>query len=436
MLDRPSIAVKKSVVMRVGALLAMMAVLVLSNPAPNGVFAHPHDDPDQTHADIGVAADTDVHIHYAENGTDAVRDFDSTDPEGSRIEWNVRGVDAADFEISSAGVLTFMDSPDYENATDRARAAADLNGGGNEDPGETAFVAGDNNYQITVSATEMSDALPAKRTDLHLTVIVGNEDDTGELTLQWLQPEVGTPITATLTDPDGFPDSPADSVWTWSTSKVGGIPDATDESHWNTVTGAGATTTIKEGENTVSSYTPQGDIVLITTDSAVDEGKHLRVKVVYEDAHGNNKTLYDTSMNPVRAEVSSIDNASPDFPDVTDTRSVPESTAVGAHVGALVGATDENNDILTYELIAVTGDNVRDIEFFNIHQGSGQITVAQKSGLRRGRGPDTRSHGWRVQGNRQGHGPFQLGRQYRGHHHGRKRERSPDSDRTGGAQRR
>ena len=36
------------------------------------------------------------------------------------IEWNVRGVDAADFEIdSSTGVLTFMESPDYENPTDR-----------------------------------------------------------------------------------------------------------------------------------------------------------------------------------------------------------------------------------------------------------------------------------------------------------------------------
>ena len=48
-----------------------------------------------------------------------MRDFDSTDPEGLGIEWNVRGVDAADFEISSAGVLTFMESPDYENPTDR-----------------------------------------------------------------------------------------------------------------------------------------------------------------------------------------------------------------------------------------------------------------------------------------------------------------------------
>ena len=100
-----------------------------------------------------------------------------TDPEEDAIEWNVRGVDAADFAISSTGVLTFMASPDYENPTDRARVAADLNDDGNEDPGEEAFAAGDNNYQITVSATEMSDALPAKRTDIALTVIVGNADD-------------------------------------------------------------------------------------------------------------------------------------------------------------------------------------------------------------------------------------------------------------------
>ena len=218
MLNRPTNAVTKRAVMLVGAVLAMIAMLVISSPAPNGIFAHPHDD-GQTHIDIGVAADTDdhIHIHYAENGTDAVRDFDSKDPEGDAIEWNVRGVDAADFEISSAGVLTFMDSPDYENPTDRG---LNLNPGptGNEtfdDDGE--FAPDDNNYQITVSATEMSDALPAKRTDIALTVIVGNADDPGELTLQWLQPEVGTPITATLTDPDG---TISDSTWTWYTSKV------------------------------------------------------------------------------------------------------------------------------------------------------------------------------------------------------------------------
>ena len=42
----------------------------------------------------------------------------------------------------------------------------------------SAVTNGNNNYQITVSATEMSDALPAKRTDMALTVeVVRNEDD-------------------------------------------------------------------------------------------------------------------------------------------------------------------------------------------------------------------------------------------------------------------
>ena len=375
MLDRPSIAVKKSVVMRVGALLAMMAILVLSSPAPNGIFAHPHAPAVDMHD--GVAADIDdhIHIHYAENGTDAVRDFDSTDPEGDGIEWNVRGVDAADFEISSTGMLTFMESPDYENPTDRGLNLNPGPDGGGTFEGEGEFAPNDNNYQITVSATEMSDALPAKRTDMALTVVVGNEDDTGELTLQWLQPEVGTPITATLTDPDdGITTA---STWTWDTSKVFGIPDVTDESHWNRVT-PGLVTTEPETQSTVSSYIPQGDTVAGDADSAVDEGRHLRVKVDYTDAHGAGKTRYGISMNPVRAEVSSPgDNGSPDFEEDADTRSVAESTAVGDPVGDPVTAADPDDDTLTYELIASPEPNDRDVEFFNIDQASGQITVAQ-----------------------------------------------------------
>ena len=284
MSDRPSIAVKKSVVMRVGALLAMMAILVLSNPAPNGIFAHPHDG-GQTHT--GVAADTDghIHIHYAENGMDEVRDFDSADPEGSTIEWNVRGVDAADFEISSAGVLTFMASPDFENPTDRGLNldAADEGQDPNfDDVGE--FEPDDNNYQITVSATEMragaNAPLPAKRTDLHLTVIVGNEDDDGDLTLQWLQPEVTVAIGTTLTDPDGgIVGTPAR---TWHTSKVAD-PEVGDDSHWNVVDG-------QAGE----SYTPV----------VADDGKYLWVHVKYTDMQGTAKTADAKSENPVRAAVS------------------------------------------------------------------------------------------------------------------------------------
>ena len=342
MLNRPSIAVNKWAVVLIGALLA---ILVLSNPAQNGIFAHPHE----------PAQDDHDHIYYDENGTGEVRDFDLADPEGSAIEWNVRGVDAADFDISSAGVLTFMESPDFENPTDRAQAEADLNGDGDQDdPGEAAITGADNEYQITVSATEMSDALPAKRTDIALTVTVENADDPGELILQWLQPEVATAITAILTDPDG---DTTISLWTWYTSKVGGRLDVTDPLHWTLVAG-----------QTTESYTPV----------AADEGRYLRVHVAYTDPHGSDKTMNGISMNPVRAEVSSGANASPDFQDDVDTRSVPESTVVGDPVGDPVTATDTDNDTVTYELIVLTSPNDGDDEFFDINRETGQIAVAQE----------------------------------------------------------
>ena len=316
MLDRPSIAVKKSVVMRVGALLAMMAILVLSSPAPNGIFAHPHE-PAQMHEGVAEGAE---HIHYAENGTNEVRDFDSTDPEGSAIEWNVRGVDAADFAISSAGVLTFMESPDYENPTDRGLNLNPTDTGAADEFNDTGeFAPYDNNYQITVSATEMragaNAPLPAKRTDIALTVVVGNADDTGELTLQWLQPEVTTAIDATLTDPDG---DISDRTWKWYTSKAAD-PVVGNLFHWTEIT-TGAT------EN---SYTPL----------PADEGDYLWVHVAYTDRQGAAKAADAKSENPVRAEVSDNANASPDFEVNVDTRTVPESTAVGDPVGDPLAAT-------------------------------------------------------------------------------------------------
>ena len=154
----------------------------------------------------------------------------------------------------------------------------------------------------------MSDALPAKRTDIALTVIVGNLDDKGEVTLQWLQPEVTTEITATLIDPDGSITSP---TWMWYTSKVAD-PEVGTDFHWNVI-----------ANETDASYIPV----------AADEDKYLWVHVAYTDPQGATKTADAKSMNPVRAEVSTGANASPDFEDDTDKRTVPESTAVGDQRG-------------------------------------------------------------------------------------------------------
>ena len=359
MLNRPT-AVNKWAVVGVGTVLALLAILVISSPALNGVFAHPHDPDEQMHE--GVAEGTE-HIHYAENGTDPVRSFELKDPEGSAIDWNVRGVDAADFEISSTGVLTFMESPDFENPTDRG---LDLNPADGVVPVFTdlgEFAPDDNNYQITVSATEVWDrdnaSLPAKRTDMVLTVIVGNADDTGGVILQWLQPEVMFEIDATLTDPDGVTSDP---TWTWYTSKVVD-PDVGDDSHWNGVEGQGT-----------SSYTPV----------AADVGKYLWVNVAYTDPQGETRKTADAkSENPVRAEVAPNANASPDFGQGADTRTVLESTDVGDPVGAPLTATDTNNDTLTYELYndadpptTLVPDS--DLQFFDIDRETGQIEVAKE----------------------------------------------------------
>ena len=75
-------------------ILALLAALITCLVLLSGGPVQAQDDP------LATDHDADDHIHYAENGTGPVRDFDSTDPEGSGIEWNVRGVDAADFEIS------------------------------------------------------------------------------------------------------------------------------------------------------------------------------------------------------------------------------------------------------------------------------------------------------------------------------------------------
>ena len=45
----------------------------------------------------------------------------------------------------------------------------------------------------------------ALSTEMAVTVSVTNVDEKGEITLQWLEPEVGTDIQAQLEDPDGAP---------------------------------------------------------------------------------------------------------------------------------------------------------------------------------------------------------------------------------------
>ena len=57
-------------------------------------------------------------VDYAENGAGMVATYTAADPENGDIAWSLSGDDADDFEISGAGMLTFMSPPDFESPTD------------------------------------------------------------------------------------------------------------------------------------------------------------------------------------------------------------------------------------------------------------------------------------------------------------------------------
>ena len=57
-------------------------------------------------------------VDYAEKGSGMVATYAAADPENGDIAWSLSGDDADDFEISGAGMLTFMSPPDYENPMD------------------------------------------------------------------------------------------------------------------------------------------------------------------------------------------------------------------------------------------------------------------------------------------------------------------------------
>ena len=407
MLNRPSNGLITRVVVLVGALLAISAVLLLSTQPQDVVLAHDLvNDPD--------------HIHYSEiivddpQGDDfpPVVVFKSEDPEGRGVYWDVTGFDADDFEISSTGVLRFVDPPDFEDSSDRARDADN-----NVTPAITAIVGQDNMYQITVRATEretpgdpMGRALSTER---HITVVVDNVEEKGDITLQWREPEVGTLMQAYLEDPDrGITNINVD--FTWYVDKVGsGRPDPKVEGHWEMITlGTADDEGVSNTDNLpITEYLPRGKRSsdnpqnLVDASSVADEGKYLRVVATYYDGEhtqdsddadtdDERKKAYGMSEFPVRSERTTgetgAENKSPDFLPRNRSISVYENLSVGSDLGSVVVAADpDTEDNLTYELVAFTGTNpddpnspaadfASDVDSFEIDRATGQIMVAEK----------------------------------------------------------
>ena len=370
---------------------------------------------------------------YAETRTNMIVPLAATEPDGDSLRWEVTGFDAADFEIRDAQdiagdgkdrvELHFKSQPNYEKPTDRARDAIDLNNDGDtSDDGEAAIVGGDRIYQVTVRATETTavGGGPNMATELPVTVEVTNSDEAGTVELNWLQPEVGTPITVTLTDLDG---EATDLSWTWYRAKVrtpnsNPSNDETDTAftnEWQLITDLTGENPANPnpqgadvGENTLT-YTPQGDDTSVDNtanagDVAADEGWHLLARVTYSDPQSevgdDPKAAVGISAYPVKADVSDDANNSPDFNQDTTTRTVPENRGIGMTVGQPVDVDqNEDRDRLTYQLdndrdaataledadgdqvvgnANGTTDVVGDVGYFSINKATGQISVAKK----------------------------------------------------------
>ena len=204
---------------------------------------------------VSGTSDTD----YAENGMGMVATYSAAGPDAAGATWDLSGADAGALSISSAGVLTFMASPNYESPADANT---------------------DNIYMVMVNANDgTTDAMKA------VTVRVTNEEEMGEVTL-WagtdaltMAPQVGDTITGAVMDPD---DGVMGESWQWSRTMT---PDMMDS--WMPISGAtDAAYMVMEG----------------------DTGYHLRVMATYTDAAGtamvySMPTMMVTALDEMMGEV-------------------------------------------------------------------------------------------------------------------------------------
>ena len=351
-------------------------------------------------------------VNYAENGAGPVSTYTATDPEGSQIEWSLKGTDAAKFDVDG-GVLSFKKSPDYEDPSD-----ADANkeylvtvvatdGHNPVEKAVTVTVTDANDPpsfaldRVTLTVAESRDsgdpvgtAVSADDEDTGdtLTYSLGGEDSaffginssTGQITVgagTTLDFETTTSyqVTVTVTDSSYTSDTITVTITVSDVDEPGEVTLSQAQAQVDTPLvaevsdgdGIDRATLAWKWEISANGRTGWGAIAGATSASytpvSADVGKFLRVTASYTDGHGSGKTAQAAPADAVRAVPAT--NAAPDFPSSeTGARSVAENTAAGENVGDAVAADDDDTgDTLTYTLGGV------DSEFFTLVSSSGQI---------------------------------------------------------------
>ena len=131
-------------------------------------------------------------VSYPENSRNTVAEYSALGPNAGSVSWRLTGRDASDFSMNSRGALTFRSTPNYEAPADSDR---------------------NNTYELTITARS-----GREQDEFNVTVDVYNVDEEGEVRLSPTRGDIGTRITATLTDRDGTPTSIS---WEWARSADG-----------------------------------------------------------------------------------------------------------------------------------------------------------------------------------------------------------------------
>ena len=233
-------------------------------------------------------------------GTPVGSALTARDPNGDRLSYSLSGIRASSFDIdSSTGQLIVKDPLDYE----------------------TQSV-----YEVTVRVSDDRNASD----DADVTITITNVDEAGIVAVSLEQPEVGTALVVSLSDPDG---SVSNISWQWARSS--------DGSDWSDISGADS-----------DSYTPVAD----------DVGIYLRATVSYTDVYGSGKSAQAVSPRQTAQRA-------PFFAGDVTLLPVDENTPPGSLVGDAVTAEDPDGDVLTYSLSGI------DASSFVLDGSTGQITV-------------------------------------------------------------
>ena len=224
--------------------------------------------------------------------------YTSTDPDRKGIDLDLSGADGEDFTLSSGGVLTFNEVPNFEEPVDSNR---------------------DNRYQVTVEAWEQGDGTSVGR--LNVTIRVTNVDEPGVVETNVEEPRVGQTVRLNVEDEDAGVNV---REWKWERGEPNGSCGTVDSptvTTWETISGARS-----------SSYTP----------TAADQGHCIRATAFYNDRAGTGRT--EQFLTPNYVEIG------PFFTQDPPTYRVQENSAEGRHIGRVQARHSNSGEALTYRL--------------------------------------------------------------------------------------